>query len=170
MNDLDRAIVQAVCENNLKEAKKVAMDMLNKDTAQKDRAFCNRMKNRLISEPQIIEPPANVKDLLVVEDVSKTFNEQRYYASEKEKSIADKAITMEKVSNKLAEMGLQYLNATMLYGESGTGKTTLGRYIAYKLGVPFIYLNFANVTSSYFGATQKNINKLLDWKDILGTY
>ena len=43
MNDLDRAIVQAVCENNLKEAKKVAMDMLNKDTAQKDRAFCNQV-------------------------------------------------------------------------------------------------------------------------------
>lgn len=66
-------------------------------------------------------------------------------------------------NEKLSEMRIKYLNTTLLYGESGTGKTTFGKYVAYKLGMPFAYLNFAQCISSYLGATGKNIEKVFDY-------
>jgi ATP-dependent 26S proteasome regulatory subunit len=46
-----------------------------------------------------------------------------------------------------------------LYGPPGTGKTMFGKYIAYKMGLPFCYLNFSRVVDSYMGATSKNISQ-----------
>jgi ATP-dependent 26S proteasome regulatory subunit len=34
-----------------------------------------------------------------------------------------------------------------------------GKYIAYKMGLPFCYLNFSRVVDSYMGATSKNISQ-----------
>lgn len=50
-----------------------------------------------------------------------------------------------------------YKNATLLYGPPGTGKTMFGKYIAYKMGLPFCYLNFSKVVDSYMGVTSRNI-------------
>ena len=58
------------------------------------------------------------------------------------------------------ELKIPYLNTTLLYGESGTGKTTFGRYVAYKLGLPFCYINFSQLMDSYMGNTSKNISKV----------
>ena len=50
-----------------------------------------------------------------------------------------------------------------MYGESGTGKTTFGKYVAYKLGLPFAYLNFSQCITSALGGTSKNIEKVFDY-------
>ena len=76
--------------------------------------------------------------------------------------MVEKILKLNKASQRLAEIGVNYINSTILYGESGTGKTTLGRYIAYKIGIPFAYLNFSRVVDSYLGSTQKNISKVFD--------
>ena len=70
---------------------------------------------------------------------------------------------MQHVTKRLMELKIPYLNTTLLYGESGTGKTTFGRYIAYKLGLPFCYINFSQLMDSYMGATSKNISKVFDY-------
>lgn len=70
---------------------------------------------------------------------------------------------MKKVNDRLMEMGIPYLNSTLLYGESGTGKTTFGRYVAYKMGLPFCYLNFSSLVDSYLGNTSKNIGKAFSY-------
>ena len=69
--------------------------------------------------------------------------------------MVKKILKLNKASQRLAEIGVNYINSTILYGESGTGKTTFGRYIAYKMGIPFAYLNFSRVVDSYLGSTQK---------------
>ena len=97
------------------------------------------------------------------EDVSITFKEDRYYLTEEKKALAEKIFTMSEVSQKLMEMSIPYKNASLLYGVPGTGKTLFGRYIAYKLGLPFCYLNFARVVDSYLGATSKNIAKAFSY-------
>ena len=66
-------------------------------------------------------------------------------------------------NEKLSMMGIKYLNTTLLYGESGTGKTTFGKYVAYKLDLPFAYLNFSHCISSLLGETSKNIEKVFDY-------
>lgn len=164
MNDITRELVQAVCDNNLQKAKNIVTTIIASDTAQKDKAFCNRMKNQLNNQSMnLLELPQNIKGLVIYEDVSVSFNENRYYLSEREHLVFDKILNMQTASNQLAEMGISFLNSTMLYGESGTGKTTFGRYIAYKMGVPFAYLNFSNIVSSYLGSTQKNISSVFDF-------
>lgn len=111
----------------------------------------------------LMELPADIKSLLIMEDVSVSFNEKRYYLSQREQEIAEKIISMNRVAGRLADIGVNYVNSTMLYGESGTGKTTFGRYLAYKMGLPFAYLNFSRTVDSYLGSTQKNISKVFDY-------
>lgn len=163
MNDLDRRLIVAVCQNDLQSAKKIVKIILEQDKTQKNRMFVNRYLTMLNnSAMNLMELPADLKNLLIMEDVSVSFNENRYYLSNREGEVVKKILKLNKASQRLAEIGVNYINSTILYGESGTGKTTLGRYIAYKMGIPFAYLNFSRVVDSYLGSTQKNISKVFD--------
>lgn len=163
MNDLDRRLIVAVCQNDLQSAKKIVKIILEQDKTQKNRMFVNRYLTMLNnSAMNLMELPADLKNLLIMEDVSVSFNENRYYLSNRESKVVEKILKLNKASQRLAEIGVNYINSTILYGESGTGKTTFGRYIAYKMGIPFAYLNFSRVVDSYLGSTQKNISKVFD--------
>lgn len=163
MNDLDRRLIEAVCQNDLQSAKKIVKIILEQDKTQKNRMFVNRYLTMLNnSAMNLMELPADLKNLLIMEDVSVSFNENRYYLSNREGEVVKKILKLNKASQRLAEIGVNYINSTILYGESGTGKTTFGRYIAYKMGIPFAYLNFSRVVDSYLGSTQKNISKVFD--------
>ena len=163
MNDLDRRLIESVCRNDLQSAKKIVKIILQQDKTQKNRIFVNRYLTMLNnSATNLMELPADLKNLLIMEDVSVSFNENRYYLSNRERDVVCKIMKLNNASQRLAEIGVNYINSTILYGESGTGKTTLGRYIAYKMGIPFSYLNFSRVVDSYLGSTQKNISKVFD--------
>ena len=41
----------------------------------------------------------------------------------------------------MKKIGLSYLNTTLLYGVPGTGKTMMGRYLAYRFDLDFVYIN-----------------------------
>lgn len=164
MNNLDKQLFESVCNNDTSGAKKILKIILEKDHTQANQAFCNRLLTRLNSSAMnLMELPADIKSLLIMEDVSVSFNENRYYLSRREQEIAEKIIRMNRVAGRLADIGVNYVNSTMLYGESGTGKTTFGRYLAYKMGLPFAYLNFSRTVDSYLGSTQKNISKVFDY-------
>lgn len=163
MNDLDRKLIETVCRNDLQSAKKIVKIILEQDKTQKNRMFVNRYLTMLNnSAMNLMELPADLKNLLIMEDVPVSFNENRYYLSNRESKVVEKILKLNKASQRLAEIGVNYINSTILYGESGTGKTTLGRYMAYKMGIPFAYLNFSRVVDSYLGSTQKNISKVFD--------
>lgn len=163
MNDLDRRLIESVCRNDLQSAKKIVKIVLQQDKTQKNRMFVNRYLTMLNnSAMNLLELPADLKNLLIMEDVSVSFNENRYYLSNREGEVVKKILKLNKASQRLAEIGVNYINSTILYGESGTGKTTFGRYISHKMGIPFAYLNFSRVVDSYLGSTQKNISKVFD--------
>lgn len=163
MNDLDRRLIESVCRNDLQSAKKIVKIILEQDKTQKNRMFVNRYLTMLNnSAMNLMELPNDLKNLLIMEDVSVSFNENRYYLGNRERDVAEKITKLNKASQRLAEIGVNYINSTILYGESGTGKTTFGRYIAHKMGIPFAYLNFSRVVDSYLGSTQKNISKVFD--------
>nr|WP_303182502.1 ATP-binding protein [Lachnoclostridium phocaeense] len=164
MNDLERRLIEAVCENKLIDAKKIAKVILEQDNTQKNRHFVIRNLNMLNnSTMNFMELPADLMHILVMEDVSISFNERRYFLSAREEELADKLIRTDHAARRLQEMGIRYVNSTLLYGESGTGKTTFGRYLAYKMGLPFAYLNFSHAIDSYLGGTQKNISRAFDF-------
>lgn len=164
LTDNQRRLIRAVAENDIRNAKKCAIACLAEDTTQKNENFVNRYKSILISEgANLFELPSDLREILVCEDVSLTFREDRYFLTEEKKSLAEKIVKMSRVSQKLMEMAIPYKNASLLYGAPGTGKTLFGKYIAYKLGLPFCYLNFARTVDSYMGATSKNIAKAFSY-------
>ncbi len=164
LTDNQQQLIKAVAQNDIQSAKKCAIACVTEDTTQKNKLFCNKYKQILESSgSNLIELPSDLKSILYVEDVSNSFKEGRYYLSQREKEIFDNIIRMKKVSERLVEMGIPYINSTLLYGESGTGKTTFGRYMAYKTGLPFCYLNFSNIVDSYMGHTSKNISKAFNY-------
>jgi len=160
MNKEIEGIIRAIADNDTQKAKTYAKIIINADKTIANKAFCNAMKNKLqTSSMNLLELPQNVKEFLIMEDVSVSFNENRYFLSEREEEVFEEVKGMYETSLKLSEMGIQYLNSLMLHGESGTGKTLFGKYIAYKLRLPFAYMNFSNTISSYLGSTAKNISK-----------
>lgn len=159
-----KQLIQAISANNLQLAKKCAVACCEEDTTAKNKQFCAKYKIILTSSGNnLLEIPYDLKNILYLEDVSNSFKEERYFLSKREEAIYENIIRMKQVNNKLMEMGIPYINSTLLYGESGTGKTTLGKYIAYKMGLPFCYLNFTNLIDSYMGNTSKNISKAFEY-------
>lgn len=163
LTDNQQRLIKAVAQNDMQSAKKCAIACVAEDTTQKNKYFCNRYKQILENSGSIIELPHDLKSILCMEDVSVSFKESRYYLSEREKVMFDTIVRMKKVNDRLMEMGIPYLNSTMLYGESGTGKTTFGRYVAYKMRLPFCYLNFSSLVDSYMGNTSRNISKAFNY-------
>lgn len=88
--------------------------------------------------------------LYVIRSVS-GFREDRYYVGEKQQKLYDQILVGTKVSDRLMEYGISYHNSTLLYGVPGTGKTEFARYVAYKLGLPYAYLNFSNLEQELRG-------------------
>lgn len=157
-------LIRAVSENNMQLAKKCAIACIVEDTTQKNAWFCKKYKQILESSGgNMIELPYDLKSILCVEDVSNSFKEGRYYLSDREKEVFENIVRMKKVNDRLMEMVIPYLNSTLLYGESGTGKTTFGRYVAYKMGLQFCYLNFSSLVDSHMGNTSKNISKAFNY-------
>ena len=156
----EQEVIKAVAESDIRKARKWALCALEADQTQKNRQFVNRYKSILSSEgANMIELPHNLKDIMFCENVELSFKENRYYLRDTEKRIYEEIVRMAKISGKLMEMQIPYKNATLLYGPPGTGKTTFGKYVAYKMGLPFCYLNFSRVVDSYMGVTSRNISQ-----------
>ena len=162
LNENIKDLIRSVADNDLQKAKVYANIIVSNEKSNNNQNFCRIIKAKLESQHNFIELPFDLKEILKMEDVS-NFNENRYFLSDREREIFNQISIVQNTNNKLSEMGLRYVNATLLYGESGTGKTTFGKYVAYKLGLPFAYLNFSNCINSYLGATSKNISKVFDY-------
>lgn len=159
-----KGLIESVANNDLQKAKKYIEVILANDKSNNNASFRARIKTRL-STPSLnlLEIPQNLKGMISVEDVSISFNEDRYFLPTSEFDTYNKVINTWKVNEKLSELGIHYLNSLLLYGESGCGKTLLGKYIAYKLGLPFAYVNFSHMISSYLGTTGKNISEVFQF-------
>ena len=100
--------------------------------------------------------PEKLIPYLEVEDCS-SFNMERYYVTQNVRDILNNILRMKNIAEEIRAYGIDYINTTMLYGKTGTGKTTVARYIAHELGLDFAYINFAKIIDGSFGQTAKNI-------------
>lgn len=163
MTENQLSVVRALAENRIQDAKKYAVCCCIEDNTKKNEYQVRRYKAMLENEgPNFMELPANLGGCLRMEDVS-DFREGRYYLGKAEKVIFERIEQTNRVSMRLLEIGIPYLNSTLLYGDPGTGKTMFGRYVAYKLKLPFAYVNFSYLIDSHMGNTSKNLKKVFDF-------
>ena len=111
MNELEKRVIEAVCKNDLRSAKKIIKIILEQDKTQKNRAFVTRNLNMLNnSAMNLMDLPMNLKEILIIEDVSISFNENRYFLSSREREIANKILKLNAAAERLAEIGIRYVN------------------------------------------------------------
>ena len=110
----------------------------------------------------MFELPANVQGLMTVEDMGH-FLAERYYTGKVQKELFEDIITGVKVTERLTYYGISFRNSNLIYGEPGTGKTEFAKYVAYKLGLPYAYINFTYLIESYMGNTSKNLQRVFDF-------
>ena len=161
MNQMEKILISYVCQGDISFAKKTAKTILEKLNTKTDEA-CREKNLRLLSSATPIELPYNLQGLLYAEDES-NFPIDRYLIREEEEELAKKILKSYRVATRLEEMGLRYLPSALLYGDSGCGKTELSKYIAYRAGLPFVYVNFSNLVESLLGKTQSNLTRVLDY-------
>lgn len=162
MNERDKILLRYVCDGDMRRARQQAKLILENTTAKKDEHFRYEMLRKLETKSNFIELPANLQGILVAED-SAFFPNKKFLVRPHEEAVAKKALRIYRAADKLAEIGLPYFSALLLHGESGCGKTELARYIAYKANLPFVYVRFSALVSSYLGSTQANIARIFDY-------
>ena len=164
MNSNLRSLMSFVADNQMDKARGFVKKFCESNEVKSDYGYCNMLLNRLRrSGGYLMELPSDIQNLLFKEDVSGTFIPERYYVSEREASLTERILCKNRSAQRLGNAGINYLNATLLYGESGTGKTQFGRYLAYTMGVPFCYFNLSRTVDSLMGGTSKNLNKVFNY-------
>ena len=164
MNSNLRSLMSFVADNQMDKARDFVKKFCESNEVKSDYGYCNMLLNRLRrSGGYLMELPSDIQNLLFKEDVSGTFIPERYYVSEREASLTERILCKNCSAQRLGNAGINYLNATLLYGESGTGKTQFGRYLAYTMGVPFCYFNLSRTVDSLMGGTSKNLNKVFNY-------
>lgn len=164
MNSNLRSLMSFVADNQMDKARDFVKKFCESNEVKSDYGYCNMLLNRLRrSGGYLMELPSDIQNLLFKEDVSGTFIPERYYVSEREASLTERILCKNRSAQRLGNAGINYLNATLLYGESGTGKTQFGRYLAYTMGVPFCYFNLFRTVDSLMGGTSKNLNKVFNY-------
>ena len=163
MSDNMLACIRAIAENRIQDAKQYAICCCVEDSTKKNEGKVQYYKKLLENgSDNVMEVPMNIKGLVKMIDVS-DFNESRYYLGRQQADVFTRIIKAVNTTTKLLEYGISYTNSTLLSGIPGTGKTEFAKYTAYKLELPYVYLNFSYLIDSYMGKTSQNIQRVFDF-------
>ena len=157
------ACIKALAENRIQDAKNEAICCCINDNTKKNESQTKYYRKLLENgSTNMFELPPNLKGLINMQDVS-DFNEERYYLGRQQRELFAQIETGVRTTTKMLEYGIPYMNSTLIYGEPGTGKTEFAKYVAYKLGLPYAYLNFSYLIESHLGKTAQNLNRVFDY-------
>lgn len=161
-NDMLKCI-EALAENRIQDAKRHAICCCANDTTKKNANKTAYYKKLLENgSVKLFELPPRLNGLIKMQDVS-DFNENRYFLGKQQRDLFEKIDRGVTTTTKLLEYGIPYMNSSLIYGEPGTGKTEFAKYTAYKLGLPYAYLNFSYLIESYMGKTAQNLQRVFDY-------
>lgn len=155
--------IRALAENRIHDAKKEALCCCINDTTKKNEGKTKYYKKLLENgSVNMFELPSNLKGLINMQDVS-DFKENRYFLGKQQNEVFKMIEAGVKTTTRLLEYGIPYMNSTLIYGEPGTGKTEFVKYTAYKLGLPYAYVNFSYLIESHMGKTSQNLQRIFDY-------
>lgn len=103
--------------------------------------------------------PEDIAKFVEIESCS-DFNINRYFVTQTQIDIINDIQRNGELGLKLKEYKVDYVNTTLLYGPTGTGKTTFARFVSKTLNKDFAYLNFSSLMDGGFGNTERNLSKV----------
>lgn len=159
------AVIEGVATGNMRMARQAAIAAVAEDESKKNAKTCEWLRGLLdpTLNPQLTELPHEIKGMLEVEEPRESFIVPRYALSPREAELFNRINRTRNTCSELEAKRIRYLNTTLLYGVSGTGKTTFGRYVAAMFDLPFYYINFSRVIASHLGETGSNIAKVFNF-------
>lgn len=182
MNIIDKyvpIIIEAAIKGDKKIVKKASIDFLKKlenDKINSHTQLINkltRIKNLDTSSNQTTTFTRNVhsnssesslnpteSDLYSIETIK---NVDTTFFSDKNNEEITTFIKSFQKRRILEAAGLKNLNTILLFGKPGVGKTTLAKFIAYKLNMPLMKVNLSQLISRYLGNTGKNISSIIEF-------
>ena len=114
-----------------------------------------------MSKPRLIIPD-HIKPYIVAQHCD-DFPIERYYKNKQVDQIIESIEDTRRTAAEMNKLGINYMNSTLLYSVPGTGKTTLGKYIAYVFDKDFIYLDFAKLFSGSTGTVTAILADIFDF-------
>lgn len=162
MTDNVRNLIDSIVSGSEKNILFYAKLILENDKTEKDRRFCQTRLEKINHKEERIEVPGNCSMFLLAEKDA-NINTARYYLSEEEFRAVEDIRKMHLISKKLAEKDIKHVNAMLLHGIPGTGKTMFARYVAKSLGLPFLYIKLSYLVDFLLGNTQKNLSRAFEF-------
>lgn len=165
MQDSQMNLIRAILDGDRKESIiKYIKTLLNEDKTQKSRHFVKTSLQKIekIENKKLIELPYNLKGKLTAES-NDTFPKERYLITPAIEEITETIIKIYNVQEKLRNYNINYFPTLLLYGDSGCGKTMIAKYIAYKTGLPYYYMNFSQIINSLMGKTANNLSIIFEF-------
>lgn len=158
-------VIKKLVRNEIKESKQYLEAYFNFNNKKCDAELKQYVLDTLKRQSRFLEVPRNCKNLLIAEDVSDSdsFEFRRYIRTKEDNHVITHVERTHSLKDKLQEIGIKYINSLLLYGPPGCGKTLMGRYIANRTGLPFVYLSFGNLIDSLLGKTGKNLETAFDY-------
>ncbi|MGN0415989.1 MAG: AAA family ATPase [Agathobacter sp.] len=163
INENTKNLIDALAKNDTTRAKAYAKCIIANDSSEKNRRWREKTSVLLkTGDEKDLELPTELYSICELVKPGKDFAAERYYLPEAEVPVVEEIIRKQEIVQRMQVLGIPTVNTTLLYGEPGTGKTELAKYIAYKLEKPILLLRFSNLIDSYMGVTGKNIGKVFD--------
>ena len=164
MTETYKNLFRYIAGNDLKKTRAYAQVILKGSKSARDAAFCENILRKMEEQDQQgVEIPFNLKTIIRTSCSPFEFNSDRYFLTEREKTVIEHIRKMYSVSGRLSELGIRYTNAVLLHGVSGTGKTTFAQYVAKSLGLPFFYVSITQLIDCYLGKTGQNLESVFEF-------
>jgi AAA+ superfamily predicted ATPase len=127
--------------------------------ARADRAFIDALLDEYFDEDEEDEM-LDLVDVRAPEEIEMTLDDI-VLTSEQEGEI-QKIVKAIEHREYLANIGLREIGKLLFVGPPGTGKTSVARALASKLGLACVEVKLSMITSQYLGETAKNVEKTFE--------
>jgi AAA+ superfamily predicted ATPase len=131
----------------------------NNRPARADRAFIDALLEEYFDDDEEDEM-LDLVDVRAPEEIEMTLDDI-VLTGEQEGEI-QKIVKAIEHREYLANIGLREIGKLLFVGPPGTGKTSVARALASKLGLPSVEVKLSMITSQYLGETAKNVEKTFE--------
>ncbi|MXR52229.1 AAA family ATPase [Halovenus sp. WSH3] len=159
--DDDRIEANPVLAKHFSDGRNVSYERASERNrpARADREFIDSLLEEYFDDEEE-EEMLDLVDIRAPEEIEQTLDEI-VLTSEQEGEI-QKIVKAIEHREYLASIGLREIGKLLFVGPPGTGKTSVARALASKLGLPFVEVKLSMITSQYLGETAKNVEKTFE--------
>ncbi|CDL86338.1 AAA ATPase, central region [Xenorhabdus cabanillasii JM26] len=129
------------------------------------KSFLSSKSELTISTPLPVDKENNMPlvEVIFPKEIN-TFQKYHFFDDNITNAI-DGILSEWEYAERLRINGIQPSYSCLFFGEPGTGKTELAKYLATKLNLPLISARLDSLLSSYLGTSARNISNLFDFAE-----